>query len=82
MKSIENYSNKIDRLKDEMRDADAVFIGAGAGLSTAAGETHYKKGKIIALKKVCFHPMCILLQLHVQFYFFQMKTVHLTHVLN
>ena len=40
MKSTENYSNKIDRLKDEMRDADAVFIGAGAGLSTAAGLTY------------------------------------------
>ena len=40
MKSIENYSNKIERLKDEMRDADAVFIGAGAGLSTAAGLTY------------------------------------------
>lgn len=37
MKSTENYSKKIDRLKDEIQNADAVLVGAGAGLSTAAG---------------------------------------------
>jgi NAD-dependent protein deacetylases, SIR2 family len=30
----------IDRLKEAIRDADAVLIGAGAGLSTAAGFTY------------------------------------------
>lgn len=32
--------HKIDRLRNELRDADAVLIGAGAGLSTAAGLTY------------------------------------------
>ena len=40
MKSTESYLHKIDRLKDELRNADAVLIGAGAGLSTAAGLTY------------------------------------------
>ncbi len=33
-------SHKIDRLRNEFRDVDAVLIGAGAGLSTAAGLTY------------------------------------------
>lgn len=46
MKSIVHPSDalvtsyKIDRLRNELRDADAVLIGAGAGLSTAAGLTY------------------------------------------
>jgi len=32
--------HKIDRLKHEINNADAVLIGAGAGLSTAAGLTY------------------------------------------
>lgn len=40
MKSTESYLHKIDRLKDELGNADAVLIGAGAGLSTAAGLTY------------------------------------------
>lgn len=32
-----DMSHKIDRLRNELRDADAVLIGAGAGLSTSAG---------------------------------------------
>ncbi len=32
-----DYSVEIDRLKDEIQTADAIVIGAGAGLSTAAG---------------------------------------------
>ena len=36
-KSTEDYSVQIDRLKEALRSADAVVIGAGAGLSTAAG---------------------------------------------
>ena len=36
-KSIETYSDKLDRLRIALADADAVIIGAGAGLSTSAG---------------------------------------------
>lgn len=36
-KSTGNYSRQIDRLKDALKSADAVVIGAGAGLSTSAG---------------------------------------------
>lgn len=32
-----SYTDQIDRLYEELRDADAVLIGAGAGLSTSAG---------------------------------------------
>lgn len=35
--STENYSEKIDRLKNEIDSADAIVIGAGAGISTSAG---------------------------------------------
>ncbi len=35
--STENYSGQIDRLKNEIENADAIVIGAGAGLSTSAG---------------------------------------------
>ena len=34
---IEKYSKQIDRLKNEVKTADAIVIGAGAGMSTAAG---------------------------------------------
>lgn len=37
MKSTEAYSDKISRLRQALREADAVVIGAGAGLSTSAG---------------------------------------------
>lgn len=36
-KSTGNYSAQIERLKEELTRADAVVIGAGAGLSTSAG---------------------------------------------
>ena len=36
-KSIENYSDNIKKLKEEIKNADAIVIGAGAGLTTAAG---------------------------------------------
>lgn len=39
-KSIETYSDKLNRLKAVMNDADAVIVGAGSGLSTAAGFTY------------------------------------------
>lgn len=35
--STENYLGQIDRLKNEIEKADAIVIGAGAGLSTSAG---------------------------------------------
>ena len=40
MKFTRNYSAEIERLKKEIETADAVVIGAGAGLSTAAGFTY------------------------------------------
>ena len=36
-KSMKNFSDKINRVKDLLKSADAVVIGAGAGLSTSAG---------------------------------------------
>lgn len=36
-KSTVNYSEQIERLKEELAKADTVVIGAGAGLSTSAG---------------------------------------------
>lgn len=38
--STTNYSAEIERLSAALDDADAVVIGAGAGLSTAAGFTY------------------------------------------
>lgn len=40
MRSTENYSDSIARLKKEIETADAIVIGAGAGLSTSAGFTY------------------------------------------
>lgn len=40
MTSTENYSEQIKKLKSEIETADAVVIGAGAGMSTSAG-FHY-----------------------------------------
>lgn len=40
-KSTESNSQKVEKLKDELGNADAVVIGAGAGLSTAAGLTYF-----------------------------------------
>ena len=39
-KSTENYSQQIEQIKVEINNADAVVIGAGAGLSTSAGFTY------------------------------------------
>lgn len=38
--SISTYSKQIERLRQALKTADAVLIGAGAGLSTAAGFTY------------------------------------------
>ena len=40
MKSTGNYSDNIQKLKQAIDEADAVVIGAGAGLSTSAGFTY------------------------------------------
>ena len=40
MRSTRDHSAEIDRLKKEIQTADAIVIGAGAGLSTAAGFTY------------------------------------------
>lgn len=40
MTYTEKYSAKIERLKSEINSADSIIIGAGAGLSTAAGFTY------------------------------------------
>ncbi len=37
MKSIQNYSEEIGRLKKALEECDSVAVGAGAGLSTSAG---------------------------------------------
>ena len=37
MKSTGTYSQQIERLKRELKSANAVVIGGGAGLSTSAG---------------------------------------------
>ena len=39
-KSTGDYSDNIQRLRDALYKADAIVIGAGAGLSTAAGFTY------------------------------------------
>lgn len=39
-KSTQSFSEQIDRLKEALAEADAVIIGAGAGLSTSAGFTY------------------------------------------
>ena len=37
IKSIENYSEQIKKLKTEIETADAIIVGAGAGMSASAG---------------------------------------------
>lgn len=39
-RSTEDYSDKIARLQQKLDEADAILIGAGAGLSTSAGLTY------------------------------------------
>lgn len=36
-RSTENFSHQISRLKNELENADAIVIGAGAGMSVSAG---------------------------------------------
>lgn len=39
-RSTAGFSAEMERLKSEIKNADAIVIGAGAGLSTAAGFTY------------------------------------------
>lgn len=39
-KSTKSYSDKLQKLKEEIKTADAIVIGAGSGLSSAAGLTY------------------------------------------
>ena len=39
-KSTESYLDKLEQLKTALDEADAVLIGAGSGLSAAAGFTY------------------------------------------
>ena len=39
-RSTAGFSTEIEHLKNEIKTADAIVIGAGAGLSTAAGFTY------------------------------------------
>lgn len=43
MKSTNNYWNNIEKLRHKIKKADAVLIGAGAGLSASAGFTYSGK---------------------------------------
>ncbi len=40
MQSTKDYSEKIDKLRAALKSADAVLVGAGAGLSASAGLTY------------------------------------------
>ena len=42
-KSIQSFSSNIDILREKIETADAILVGAGAGLSTAAGFTYSGK---------------------------------------
>lgn len=61
MKSTENYWQNIERLREAIKGADAVLVGAGAGLSTSAGFTYggerFRKHFADFEKKYGFHDM-------------------------
>ena len=61
MNITKNYSVDIQRLKNEIETSDAIVIGAGAGLSTAAGFTYsgerFKKHFSDFEEKCGFHDM-------------------------
>lgn len=40
MQSTQDFSEQINKIKDALKNAEAIIIGAGAGLSTAAGLTY------------------------------------------
>lgn len=43
MQSTQKFSERINRLKYELQNSDAILIGAGSGLSTSAGLTYNGK---------------------------------------
>ena len=59
--STQSFSEQIERLKRALQDCDAVIIGAGAGLSTAAGLTYagerFEKNFSDFEQKYGFHDM-------------------------
>lgn len=59
--STERYSKQIDRLRDEIKNADAILVGAGAGMSASAGFTYdgerFEKNFADFRKKYGFHDM-------------------------
>ena len=61
MKYTDDCSAEIERLKSELKTAETVVIGAGAGLSTAAGFTYsgerFQKYFSDFEGKYCFHDM-------------------------
>lgn len=61
MKFTENCSDKISRLRSELDRADCVIIGAGAGLSAAAGFTYsgerFEKNFADFIEKYSFKDM-------------------------
>ena len=61
--STEDYSEQINRLKNEIENADAIVIGAGAGMSTSAGFTYdgnALKSTLLTFAKSTVLPICIL----------------------
>ena len=60
-KSTEDYSEQINQLKSALKSADAVVVGAGAGLSTSAGFVYtgerFKKYFSDFEEKYGFHDM-------------------------
>ena len=61
MRATKTYSEKIEQLREKIENAEAVLIGAGAGLSTSAGFTYsgdrFKKYFSDLIEKYHFHNM-------------------------
>ena len=61
MRATKTYSEKIEQLREKIENAEAVLIGAGAGLSTSAGFTYsgdrFKKYFSDFIEKYHFHNM-------------------------
>lgn len=59
--SVESYSEQIDKLKNEMENADTIVIGAGAGLSASAGYIYsgerFREHFLDFERKYGFHDM-------------------------
>ena len=55
--STDSYLTKLTAIKEKIGQEDAVVIGAGAGLSTAAGFTY--SGIFLILPQTIIFPTCI-----------------------